>query len=460
MKEIKLNAAVIGAGSAGLRAMARILDKTNNALIFEGGKEGTTCARIGCMPSKAFIHIANLVNSVKLFEHAGIDFKNDLIFDSRKAMQHVREIRDILVASTIRGYSRFHDKVVRKYAEFIEPMTLMAGDVIYRCKVIVLACGSTPAVPTGWYLVDDRIITTDTVFELEELPKTALVVGMGAIGIELGQAMSRMGVKVTGVEMLDAIAGIQDPEVEKEFRAALSNEFEIITKTIAVLNSVDKKVSVFLKGVDSWEGLSREFDLVILASGRRLNFDHLNIEKSGLILGKGKVPVYDKDTLKCESQNVFIAGDASLRRPLLHEAADEGIIAGLNAASGENLINFEPRVPISIVFTDPNVCSVGKQYSELSPDSFVVGVGSYRGQGRAVVNDVDLGLIHIYVDKGSRKILGAEMAAPAGEHLSHLIASFIHNQMTVDDAFKLPYYHPTFEEGISSALYNAIRKLP
>jgi dihydrolipoamide dehydrogenase len=459
MNQVELDAAVIGAGSAGLRAMARILDKTDNALIFEGGEEGTTCARIGCMPSKAFIHIANLINSVKLFEHAGIEFDRDLIFDSRKAMQHVREIRDMLVASTIRGYSRFHDKVVRDYAEFIEPMTLKAGDVIYKCKVIVLACGSTPAVPQGWYLVDGRIITTDTFFELEELPKTALVVGMGSIGIELGQAMARMGVKVTGVEMLDVIAGIQDPAIEKEFKAALSIEFEIITKTIAVLNSVDKKVSVFLKGVDSWEGLSREFDLVVLASGRRLNFDHLNIEKSGLTLGKGKVPVYDKDTLKCEGQNVFIAGDASFRRPLLHEAADEGIIAGLNAASKEELINFRPRIPISIVFTDPNVCSVGKQYSELSPDSFAVGIGNYRGQGRAVVNDVDLGLIHIYVDKGSRKILGAEMAAPAGEHLSHLIASFIHNQMTVDDAFKLPYYHPTFEEGVSSALYNAIRKL-
>ena len=459
MKEIELDAAVIGAGSAGLRAMARILDKTGNALIFEGGKEGTTCARIGCMPSKAFIHIANMVNSVKLFEHAGIDFKNDLIFDSRKAMQHVREIRDILVASTIRGYSRFHDKVVRQYAEFIEPMTLKAGDVIYKCKVIVLACGSTPAVPPGWHLIDGRIITTDSFFELEELPKTALVVGMGSIGIELGQAMARMGVKVTGVEMLDMIAGIQDPAIEKEFRTALRNEFEIMTKTIAILNSVNKKVSVILKSVGNGEELNREFDLIVLASGRRLNLDHLNIENSGLTLGKGKVPVYDKNTLKCEGQNVFIAGDASFRRPLLHEAADEGIIAGLNAASIGELINLEPRIPISIVFTDPNVCSVGKRYDELDPDGFVVGVGSYRGQGRAVVNDVDFGLIHIYVDKKSRKILGAEMAAPVGEHLSHLLASFIYNQMTINEAFRLPYYHPTFEEGISSALYNAIRKL-
>ena len=459
MNQVELDAAVIGAGSAGLRAMARILDKTDNALIFEGGKEGTTCARIGCMPSKAFIHIANLMYSSRLFGHAGIEFDGDLSFDSRKAMRHVREIRDMLVASTIKGYSRFYDKVVRKYAEFIEPMTLKAGDVIYKCKVIVLACGSTSTVPPGWHIVDDRIITTDTFFELEELPKTALVVGMGSIGIELGQAMARMGVKVTGVEMLDVIAGIQDPAIEKAFKAALSIEFEIMTKTTAILNSVNEKVSVILKSLGNGEELNREFDLVVLASGRRLNFDHLNIEKSGLTLGKGKVPVYDKDTLKCEGQNVFIAGDASFRRPLLHEAADEGTIAGLNAASGDKLTTFNPRVPISIVFTDPNVCSVGKRYGELSPDSFVVGVGNYEGLGRAVVNDVDLGLIHIYVDRNSRKIMGSEMAAPAGEHLSHLIASFIYNQMTLDEAFGLPYYHPTFEEGVNSALNNAIRKL-
>ncbi|MCL5985441.1 MAG: dihydrolipoyl dehydrogenase [Actinobacteria bacterium] len=457
MEQVELDAAVIGAGSAGLRAMARILNKTDNALIFEGGKEGTTCARIGCMPSKAFIHVANMMHTTTLFEHVGIEFDGDLKFDSRKAMKHVRDIRDSLVEGTINGYRHFHDKVVHEYAEFIDPMTLRAGDTTYKCKAIVLACGSTPIVPPGWNLVDDKIITTDTVFELEELPKTALVIGMGAIGIELGQAMSRMGVKVTGVEMLDVIAGIQDPVIEREFKAALSNEFEIMTKTTAILDSVNEKV--FLKSMESWEGLSRGFDLIVLASGRRLNFDHLNIEESGLTLGEGKVPVYDKNTLKCEGQNVFIAGDASFRRPLLHEATDEGIIAGLNAVSDGKLVSFKPRVPLSIIFTDPNVCSVGQQYNELTPDSFVIGVGSYANQGRAAVSDIDFGLIHIYVDKNSRKILGAEMAAPAGEHLSHSIASYIQNKMTVDEAFRIPYYHPTFEEGISSALNNAMRKL-
>ena len=245
----KLDVGIIGLGSAGIVAIHRVSMKTQNYLAFEGDQEGTTCARVGCMPSKALILIAGKMGSSGRGE----------------IMERVREKRDALVANVLKRYDP--EKVVREWAHFIAPMTLEAGEEIYRCSSIVIATGSKPIVPPGWKLVPKKIVTTDTFFELESIPDSALVIGLGQVGIELGQALARIGVKVTGVEMAERIAGVQDPTIEAELVKFLSRDMELMTRTMAKLNSVDGEVNVTLRRGE-WEE-KRSYGLVILATGRR-----------------------------------------------------------------------------------------------------------------------------------------------------------------------------------------------
>ncbi len=458
MEEISLDVAIIGIGTAGRFALGPVSEKTENFRIFEGGGEGTTCARIGCMPSKAFIHVADMVKSTDSFPDMGIQI-DDLHVDGKKAMRYVREKRDALVKDTIKKYDYVRDKVVNEYAQFVAPMTLKAGGNIYRCKSIIIATGSKPIIPRGWHLVPNRIITTDAFFEQNSIPDSALVVGLGFIGIEIGQALSRMGSKVTGAEMLDAVAGLQDPEIEKELRALVGEEIAIKMKTMAFLDSVGDDVGVTLRNTETGEEEKCRFDLVILATGRKPNLQYLKLENSDLGLDNRGVPAHDEKTLQCSDQRVFIAGDANGVKPLQHEGADEGVIAGRNAVADDELAKLKRRVPLQITFTDPNSCSVGKRYNELEPDSFVIAEGDFRLQGRAHIMDIYKGKLHVYIDKKTRKIVGAELVAPGGEHIAHLIGSFIAAGLTIDEAVRLPYYHPTLEEALAKALGEALGEL-
>lgn len=303
-----MDVAIIGLGTAGRYALGPVSEKTENYRIFEGGEEGTTCARVGCMPSKALIHIAEAIRCTKGFSAMGIKAE-DLRIDRRRAMEYVREKRDVLVRDTIKKYDHVRDKLVKEETEFVAPMALKAGGKIYRCRSIIISTGSRPIIPRGWQLVPDKIITTETLFELESLSNSVLIVGLGPIGIEIGQALARIGSEVTGAEMLEKVADLRDPEIRRELREQVGKDIEIKMETRALLDSVGDRVEVTLKNSAGEE--RRRFDLVILATGREPNLERLKLENSGLELDGRGSPVYDRETLQCGNQRVFIAGDAN-----------------------------------------------------------------------------------------------------------------------------------------------------
>jgi dihydrolipoamide dehydrogenase len=155
---------------------------------------------------------------------------------------------------------------------------------------------------------------------------------------------------------------------------------------------------------------------------------------------------------------IFIAGDANGEAAILHEAVDEGHIAGFNAAR-DKAHCFRRRVPMAITFTDPNIAAVGRTYRKLEGEDFVIGRYDFSTQSRARMSGANKGLLQIYVGKKEGAVLGAEMAAPAGEHLAHLLAMAIDRKMTVFDLLTLPFYHPTIEEGLRTATREASKKL-
>ncbi|MFJ5383767.1 dihydrolipoyl dehydrogenase, partial [Cupriavidus sp. CER94] len=171
------------------------------------------------------------------------------------------------------------------------------------------------------------------------------------------------------------------------------------------------------------------------------------------------VPVFDPVTLQCGDAAVFIAGDANNVLPLLHEAADEGRIAGENAAHWPNLRPLARRAPIAVVFSDPQIAMVGKRHADLIQGRFVTGEVSFEDQGRSRVMLKNRGLMHIYADRATGRFLGAEWIGPRAENIAHLLAWAYQQNLTISQMLAMPFYHPVVEEGLRTALRDAEAKL-
>jgi dihydrolipoamide dehydrogenase len=181
----------------------------------------------------------------------------------------------------------------------------------------------------------------------------------------------------------------------------------------------------------------------------------LGLEHTGIALDSRGVPSFDRHTLQCGASQIFIAGDANADLPLLHEAADEGRIAGDNAAHFPNVRAGQRGTPLAVVFSDPQLATVGARYCDLVPGTFVTGRVSFEDQGRSRVMLRNRGVLHLYADAATGRLLGAEMIGPDAEHLAHLLAWVVQLGLTVAQVLALPFYHPVVEEGLRTALRDA-----
>jgi len=206
-------------------------------------------------------------------------------------------------------------------------------------------------------------------------------------------------------------------------------------------------------------GTSVMVDAVLASLGRRPNLDGLGLESLGLKLDERGMPEFDPRTTQVADTSIFIAGDVNGVRPLLHEAADEGYISGCNAVRA-HVECYARRIPLAIVFSDPNIAVVGRRYAELAPGEAVIGELDMKGQPRLRMAAADRGLLRLYANAQDGRLLGAELCAPAGEHMAHLLALAIQQGQTVNDMLRMPFYHPVVEEGLRSALRAAASKLP
>jgi dihydrolipoamide dehydrogenase len=203
------------------------------------------------------------------------------------------------------------------------------------------------------------------------------------------------------------------------------------------------------------------FERLLAATGRRPNLDDLGLEHAGVPLDARGVPPSDPATAQVADTPVFIAGDAAARRMLLHDAADEGRIAGDNAGRWPDVREHIRSAPLAIAFTDPQLAVVGAGHAELTRAGieFATGAVDFADQGRSRVMRRNRGLLHVYGEHGSGRFLGAELVAPAGEHLAHLLAWALQAGWTVQQTLDAPYYHPVIEEGVRTALRKLARAL-
>lgn len=440
-----LDVIIIGAGSAGLAAVRQVRKQTERFLLINDGPYGTTCARVGCMPSKALIEAANAFHARHQAEAFGIRGSAGLSIDATAVMQRVRALRDRFVRGTLKATDALAARSIPGRARLIGPGEVAVAQQIFRARRIIIATGSTPVVPEAWQALGDRLLTTDSFFDEATLPARIAVIGLGAIGIEMAQALARLDVDVHAFGKSARLAGISDPLVNAALRDSLGEEFAIHTGHEVHLSRTPSGVRVRAGSVDV------EVDRALVAIGRKPNLEGLGLETLGITLDQRGMPPFDRNTMQIADLPVFIAGDANADAGLLHEAADEGFIAGVNAVGTEPTC-FQRRTPLAIVFSDPGVAAVGQRFSGLDTDRCLIGSVDFSSQGRALTAQRNKGLLRVYASTDDARLLGAEMCAPAAEHMAHLLALAISRELTVHDLLAMPFYHPVLEEGLRTAL--------
>jgi dihydrolipoamide dehydrogenase len=460
LREVETDVAVIGAGTAGLAAYRAAKAAGKRALIVEAGPYGTTCARVGCMPSKLLLAAAEAAHAVERFAAFGLAIDGPVKIDGRAVMARVKRERDRFVGFVLDGVDRIpaDDRIVGR-ARFADAHTLRVDDrLAIRATSVVVATGSSPAYPAAWKALGERLVTNDSVFDWDDLPESVAVFGPGVIGLELGQALHRLGVRVKVFGRGGGIGPLADPALVAYARRSFGAEFYLDTDAHAHVTRDGDHVVVTYRALDGSTQVER-FDYLLAATGRTPNVHGLGLENTGLALGAHGVPVHDRHTLRCGSSHVFIAGDATQDLPLLHEAADEGRIAGENAARHPEVRAGQRRAGLGVVFCDPQIAVVGGGHAALRGIAHVTGAVSFEDQGRARVMLRHRGLLHVYAEAATGRFLGAEMIGPDAEHIGHLLAWALQMQLTVAQMLAMPFYHPVVEEGLRTALRDAQAKL-
>ncbi len=360
--------AIIGAGTAGHNAYRQVRKATDSVVIINEGIWSTTCTTIGCMPSKLLIAAGERAHHAKHSDDFGIE--GAATINGKQVMARVRRERDHFASYPLKNAAEWGEEhkiygraVIVNHAEtksaLIAAHTATGATQLIAAEHMIIATGSKPFVPDGWRdSLGDLLITSDTIFELPDLPKSLAVIGTGAIGLELAQAMSRLGVAVALFNRSDNVGGIKDDKVNAKAVACLSNELDLRLNTSITavrrqqgdgdnrsqavidytdLNDTNMDDTNINNTAQTWTG-----DLVLVATGRRNSIDKMGLEHLGIELDDNNRPKdMDKSNGKIKDKNVYIVGDANAYRPLLHETSNEGYLAGLSVALRLNRANVD-----------------------------------------------------------------------------------------------------------------------
>ena len=458
---MKTQIAIIGAGTAGLSAYRQARKRTDSVLLIEGGPGGTTCARAGCMPSKLLIAAADAAHAVREANVFGVRTEPPRI-DGAAVMRRVREERDRFVRLTLEDIEAFPARHrISAHARFVDDHRLRLDDGReLEAERIIIATGSSPSIPEPWRVLGDRLVANEQVFEWRSLPESVAVVGTGVIGLELGQALHRLGVRVRLFDKGRSVGLLKDQAVI-DYALRLFED-EMLWSAESELETPQRDGDqVLLRWTQGGQSHQERFDYLLAATGRRPNVWQLGLENTGLKLDKHGVPEFDRQTLRCSLDHIFIAGDADGELPLLHEAADDGRFAGLNAGRYPDVRRYPRRAALQILFSDPQIAIVGAGSAvlEAAGRPYREASLSFENQGRSRVINRNRGFAKLYGCPHSGRFLGAELIAPNAEHLAHLLAWSVQQKLKVSTMLDMPFYHPVIEEGLRSGLRSLLRNM-
>lgn len=467
-----VSVAVIGAGTAGQNAFRQASKTTKNIVIINEGFWTTTCVTVGCMPSKLLIAAANRAHDAKYSEQFGIH--SNVKINGKQVMARVQAERshfERYINKQVESWP--DDKKIAGHAHINDKGLIEVNDELIKADKIIIATGSSPFVPEGWSdKLGDTLLTSDTIFDISDLPDSMAVIGTGSVGLELAQAFTRLGVAVTVFNRENRVAGLKNQDVNAKAIDCLGEDLKMHLKskitdlgTKSSSEMANDGLVAFIEYTDKdgnegrWEG-----NHVLVATGRRNNIEQLGIENLGVELDEKNRPKnLDIHTGQIGELEVYIVGDANVHIPLLHVASDEGYSAGsIVCKQNEDAYIRPPAIPFSIVFTSPQIVNVGMSKQEIEENAdleYVVGEVSFDNQGRSRIMGVNCGLLHIYACKNTDKVLGASMVGPDAEYIGHILATAITNDICVKQLLDTPFYHPTILEGLRTALRDVQHKM-
>ncbi|ENW32164.1 dihydrolipoyl dehydrogenase [Acinetobacter lwoffii] len=452
---------IIGAGTAGISAYNEAIKYTQNILIINDGSWDTTCARVGCMPSKLLISSANRMHDIQTAEE--LTLKHNAVIDTSDVMQRVHVLRERFIRATLKGVDQWDSshKISGK-AKFIDPQTIEVNGQSYRAKSFIVAVGSRPNIDeTLKQQLKEKYITSNEIFEFSQLPKSLAVIGSGIIAIELAQAMQRLGVQTTMFARSQKVGALTSPILQKLAQEQLSKELNIKFKTLPDEIEIQTDKIIKINFTENDQTKSIEVEYVLGATGRQSNIDRLGLDQLNSTFKDIKNLPIDKETKRLANLPIFIVGDAAPDAPIQHEAAHTGKQVVHNCLNYPEVKPISALIPLAIVFCHPEMAIVGKSFKHLEDQQieFIRGFVSYENQGRALVLAENSGGIEVYIAKKSGKLLGAELFCSQAEHLAHLLAWMIDADQDIYQILKKPFYHPTLEEGLRTAFKHARRQL-
>ena len=456
---------VIGGGPGGYVCAIRAAQLgLKTACVESRGSLGGTCLNVGCIPSKSLLNLSeNFHKAKKDFNQQGIEIEGiklnieKMMSNKNKSIQTLTKGVEFLFKKNKVTYIKGKGVIFSKNDVVVYDDNKKTN---YKSKNIVIATGSEVASLPGIKIDEKNIISSTGALSLNKVPKKLVVIGGGYIGLEMGSVWSRLGSEVTVIEYLDFITPGMDREISNEFKKILIKQgikFKMGSKVNSVKN-IGAKVSINYTDIKNSKDETLEVDKVLVSVGRKPYTEGLNLTKVGIKKdNKGRIEVNDK--LQTSVQNIYAIGDVIKGPMLAHKAEEEGIAVAEILAGQAGHVNYD--VIPGVIYTSPEVASVGKTEEELKEENknYKVGKFPFLANSRAKVNNETEGFVKILADSKSDKVLGVHIIGPHSGDMIAEMALAMEFGASAEDIARTCHAHPTHTEAIKEAAL-AVDKRP
>ncbi len=444
---------IIGAGPGGYVSAIRCAQLGLKTAVVEGRETlGGTCLNVGCIPSKALLHASHQLHEAEHnFATMGLKVAAPKV-DWKTMLGYKQDVIDGNTKGIEFLFKKNKIDWIKGWASIPAAGKVQVGDTTYDAKNIVIASGSEPSALPGVEVDEKTVVTSTGALALGSIPKSMIVIGAGVIGLELGSVYKRLGTEVTVVEFLDVITPGMDGEVQKTFQRMLKKQGLSFVMGAAV-QKVEKgkggnSVTYKLRKNDKEETISAE--VVLVATGRRPFTEGLGLDKLGIDLTK-RGQIATNGHYATNIPGIYAIGDAIEGPMLAHKAEDEGMAVAEILAGQKGHVNYD--VIPGVIYTHPEVASVGKTEEQLKEEgrAYKVGKFSFMGNGRAKAVFAGDGFVKIIADAATDRVLGCHIIGPAAGDLIHEICVGMEFGAAAEDIARTCHAHPTFSEAVREA---------
>ena len=437
--------AVIGGGSAGYSAASTAQSLGARVAIIDPGPLGGLCILKGCMPTKTILRTSDIMALMRRAEEFGIqpvDPQASLPAINDRKNKLIQEFTDYRIQQL--KDSRF--TLIQERAEFISPHEIRVGDQTLKAKSFILATGSVIADYPVSGLTETGYITSDDVLQMREAPQSIIVLGAGAVAVELAQFFLRIGVEVTLLQRSPHILSKGDEDLARPVEHRFRQEGMNLFTGTNILRAEKNQEGATIYFQHEGEEKSVRAQTILQALGRRPNIDGLHLESAEVETQKGRITVDAK--MKTNQPHIFAVGDVNGIHEVVHIAIQQGEVAGHNATHPENEREVDDRLKSSVVFTDPAVASVGLSEKECQAGNIAYLAAShpFDDHGKSMCLGETHGHVKLLCDPVSGKVLGGHIVGPEAGELIHELITLMHFGGTVKDLAGIPHYHPTLAE--------------